>query len=386
VKNINFLNSTKVKFGAGRINELGDTVCEYGTRCMLVTVPIFEAQRQLFEKAKSLLAEKDVLVFHYDKAVPNPTTDTINAGIAEAKKNNVNVVLGIGGGSSMDTAKAIALGARNDGDIWDYRVIEGKSFKNKGLPVVLVPTTSGTGAHVAPAAVLTNNELKYKSAICDPEQFPVVGIVDPELMLTLPPSITAFTGFDNFTHLFEGYININSNEFIETLALDGMRRVIKYLPRAVENRQDIEARSQIAWADTLAGYCINNCGVTLPHGIGMAISGRFPNISHGEALAIIYPPCMSFTWEAAKEKFAQLACIFDPQNAELNVEEAAYNSVQEIIEFLLKTGAYSKLGKYGVTEKDIEILARDTFKLPDYKANPRVPNEEEVYNILIQAL
>ena len=386
MRSFDYLDKTNVIFGAGRFVELPNIVGKYGNICLLVTVPSEGVLEPIFEQAKQMLEENDIKVFHFDEVVPNPTREMINKGIGFAKNCGINVIVGIGGGSSMDTAKAISIGLKNDGDIWDYRVVEGKPIKNDGLPVILTPTTSGTGSHVTQAAVLTNTEERFKSAVCKPDFFPAAAIVDPVLMRSLPQIVRAATGFDAFTHLFEAYINTNGNAYTDLLALDGMSRVIKNLGNAVYGEYDIEVLEQLAWADTLAGYCITNCGTVLPHGIAMAISGNFPRISHGEALAVVYPHFMEFTFPNSEFKFARVAHMFNPGTASLTTGEAAEKSCEEILKLLKHLRLNKKLSDFGLHSSDIEKIAEDTFKLPDYMSNPRIPNKREVYEIMINCL
>jgi alcohol dehydrogenase class IV len=297
MKAFNYFQPTEILFGCGRLSEVGQVVACYGRRYLLVTVPADSASAfaPLFDRVKRYLAESDVAVEHFDGVIPNPTTDCITAGAKMVKESGADVVLGVGGGSSMDTAKAIVVEATHPGTAWDYRWCSDSQPTDKPLPIVAITTTSGTGSEVTQAAVLTNPEEKDKSAIYNSIVYPKVAIVDPELTVTVPRHVTASTGFDIFCHAFESYLHVNASPCTDTLALEAIRLVAKYLVTIVENGSNLEGREALAWANTLAGLYIANAGVTLPYGIGMTIGGCCPQVMHGEALAVTYPEFTRYT-------------------------------------------------------------------------------------------
>ena len=178
-----------------------------------------------------------------------------------------DVVVGLGGGSSMDTAKAIAVEATHEGTCWDY-LFDKAEPTDKTLPVIAVTTTSGTGSHVTQVAVATNTQLRTKSYLCHPLLFPKIAIVDPELVLTAPRQVTAMTGWDAFTHAFEAYVHKNCSPYVALMAREAIGLVAANLPPLLEDLSNLERRTALAWADTLAGLCIANAGVTLPHSVG----------------------------------------------------------------------------------------------------------------------
>jgi len=385
VKTFNYFQPTDIRFGCGRVKEVGDVVAQFGKRCVLVTVPIFDAIEPAVKKVKKSLSDAGVSFVHFDGVVSNPTTETITDGAELARSHNADVVLGLGGGSSMDTAKAIAVEASHRGTSWDYLFFRETQPTDKTLPIIAVTTTSGTGSQVTQVAAITNTKEKRKSAIYNPIVYPRVSIIDPELMLTVPEHITASTGFDVFTHSFEAYIHKNTSPYIELLALESIRLVAKYLPTVVKDGSNIEARSAMSWADTLAGLSIANAGVTLPHGIAMAIGGSCPHIMHGEALAAVYPEFMRFTYSNAIQKFATLARIFDSDFTNATDEVAAEESCSIIDAFLERIGMYLSLEDLKVRQDAIEEIVDHAMELPDYTNNPRVATRDEVFKILKKA-
>ncbi len=174
MKALDYYQPTEIKFGWGRVEEIGEVVSRFGKRCLMVTVPVFDTMAPLFENIKKSLKEANVEVSHFDGVIPNPTTDSVNKGAEIAINNNIDVVLGVGGGSSMDTAKAIAVGATHEGEAWNYRLFSNKKITEKRLNIVVVTTTSGTGSQVTPVSVVTNTVEKCKFALVDPLLYPNV--------------------------------------------------------------------------------------------------------------------------------------------------------------------------------------------------------------------
>lgn len=381
MNSFNYVQPTEIVFGAGRIKEIGKIAKKYGSTCLLVTMPEFEGIAPLYSRVKQYIADEGMKLIHFDGVVPNPTTDIITKGASLAKKHNADVIIGLGGGSSMDAAKAIAVEATHEGTSWDYLFYK-KEPTSKTLPIIAVTTTSGTGSQTTPCSVITNLAHSDKSAIWHHNIFPKVALVDPELMLTLPPDITAITGFDAFSHNFEGYLSNNANPYTEILALAGIKLIVENLPTAVECGSNIEARSAMAWADTLGGITIASAGVTLPHGLGMQVGGHCPHVAHGQALAVIYPEFTRFTCSSAISKFATVARIFNPIYGALPDEKAAELCCEEIDVFLKRIGAWLDFKGLGVSEEDIALIAEDGQVLSDYKNNPRIASIEEMHIML----
>lgn len=382
MKSFDYYAPTEIVFGCGRVEEVGTYAARYGKKALLVTVPEFPAVAGLYAKVKGSLAAAGVACAHFDGVIPNPTTDVVSAGAKLAKEFGAQVVVGLGGGSSMDTAKAIAVEATHPGTAWDYNChTEGPT--DKTLPIIAIGTTAGTGSQTTPCAVITKTSDKDKSAIWHRNIFPRVAIVDPEVTATMPKSVTAQTGFDAFCHNFEAYLSVNTDPLVEAMALDAIRIVAQYLPRALADGGDLEARSQMAWADTLGGLTNSSAGVTLPHGLGMQVGGHCPHVTHGQALAVFYPAFTRYTWPAAVEKFAAVGRIFDPGLKDLDDRAAAEKSCEVIDQFLKDIGLWISFQDLGVTKEDIRQIADCGQVLGDYLNNPRVATIDEMYELLM---
>ena len=382
MRNFNYYQPTRIRFGWGRVNEIGRVVARIGKRCLLVTVKSFPALQPLFEKIKNLCTEAGVELFHFEGVIPNPTIECINLASEMAIKNKIDVVLGVGGGSSIDTAKAVAVGATHEGEAWDYRLGQKRIVNKKLLPIIAVPTIAGTGAEVTNMSVLKNANEKIKSALADWSLCPRVSIVDPELTLTVPPYITASAGFDAFCHSFESYLNINASYYIDLIALESIKLVIKHLPIAVDDGSNRKVREALSLGSTLGGLCIANTGTTLPHGIGMAIGGHTTNIMHGESLAIMYPEINRWTWKHALSKYATVGRLFNPELEDESDKIAAEEACNEIDMFLKKIGMWMDFKDKNVPESDLKAIGDDAIKLRNYTIHPKVATLEEINTLI----
>lgn len=380
----NYYIPTEVVFGCGRVAEVGKLVKRFGDRALLVSGTATSRLHGLYVKVRELLEAEGIAVAHFDGVIPNPTTDVVSAGAKMAVEHGAQMVIGIGGGSSMDTAKAIAVEASHEGTAWDHLYYKDPPTE-KTLPIITIGTTAGTGSQTTTVAVITNTALKDKSAISNRNVFPKIAIVDPELTATMPPAVTAQTGFDAFCHNFESFLSIRASAAVEALALDAIRRVVKYLPRAIADGADMEARTQMAWVDTLGGMTNACAGTTLPHGLGMQIGGHCPHVTHGQALAVLYPAFTRYTRPAAVKKFAAVARVLEPKLVDADDETASVRCCELIDAFLKEIGLWIGFEDLNVSKEEVRQIADCGQVLGDYKRNPRVATIEEMYEILMDS-
>lgn len=382
MNSFNYFAPTEIVFGCGKVESVGDFTKAYGTKALLVTEPEIPALAPVYQKVKQSLEKSGISFSHFDKVIPNPTTDVVTAGADMSKEFGAQVIIGIGGGSSMDTAKAVAVEASHSGTAWDYlHYKDGPT--DKTLPIIAIGTTAGTGSQTTPCSVITKTANKDKSAIWHRNIFPRIAIVDPEATKTMPSHVTAQTGFDAFCHNFEAYISANSNPMVEAMAIEAIRIIAHYLPMSVTDGNNMEARSQMAWADTLGGLTNSSAGVTLPHGLGMQVGGHCPHVTHGQALAVIYPEFMRFTYPSEIQKFAAVGRIFNPDLSCESDEIAAEKSCLAIDDFLKKIGLWIGFKDVNVSEQDIREIADCGQVLGDYKNNPRIASIDEMYELLM---
>ena len=310
----NFFTPTQLIFGSGRLEELKEVAPKYGSKCLLVCRPLEGSLKLTYQRVENLLNSVNVKVVFFDEIIPNPTIEGIEKGVITAVKNQVDFVLGVGGGSVMDSAKLIALLHNPEGVInWGKALISYDhpfnyvASKQHTLPFIAVSTTSGTGSQCTQAAVISDNQKKEKITLFHLDLFPKVAIIDPELMTSVPKGVTAATGFDAFTHAFESYLGGRTSPLTKQMSFQAIELVIENLPKAIKEPNNIEYRTKLAWADTLAGMCLSNGGADLPHPLGEIIGGICPRIAHGETLAMVYPSFLEYKKNIAPDKFKEIA-------------------------------------------------------------------------------
>jgi alcohol dehydrogenase len=316
-----FYLPTKLLYGAGCLSALGSCALP-GRKALLVTSAGQSAKRHGYlGRVKEQLTQAGVRAVLYDQITPNPTKAEVMAGAALCREEGCDFVLGLGGGSSIDAAKAISVMARNPGDYWDYvsgGTGKGKAVPNAPLPVVAVTTTAGTGTEADPWTVTTNEETQEKIGFGYEKTFPVLSVVDPELMVSVPPRLTAYQGFDALFHSTEGYLNRTASPISDLMALEAIRLIGKSLPRAVRDGADLEARGDVALANTLSGMVETLSGCISEHSIAHAMSAYHPKLPHGAALIAISKAYYQklIRLGACRERMAAMARALGKSDAE----------------------------------------------------------------------
>ncbi|NLD46514.1 MAG: iron-containing alcohol dehydrogenase [Clostridiaceae bacterium] len=289
-KTFTFDIPTRALFGPGRLNDLHAEKMP-GKKAMIVVIKGMSPAEMGFlarTEEQLHLAGAETIVF--DKIEANPTKSAVEEGAALARQNKCDFIVALGGGSSMDAAKAIALLSANEGDLWDYAGAgtgKSKVAENDPLPIIAIATTSGTGSETDGGAVITKVETNEKMGIVDYRMFPVIAIVDPELTYSVPPRLTAFQGFDALFHSAEGYISKVSNLISDMYAIAAIENAGRYLARAVKNGNDTEAREKVAFASYISGVEMVLGGVSGMHALEHALSGYYPKIPHGAGLIML---------------------------------------------------------------------------------------------------
>ena len=362
MENFNFYQPTRVHFGAGRLNEVGAVVGKYGKKCMLVTTTNEEAVlRPLYDRVKGLMAGAGIEVVHFDKVVPNPTIVGIEEAIGIVHAENIQVVLAVGGGSSIDTAKSICLfhgaGKVDWGEVFSSYTdpfAEYESPSPVNLPLIAVPTTAGTGSELTQAMVISDQEHNDKECIFHDNAFAKEAIIDPELMRTLPPRMTAITGFDAFTHAFESYLRDCASPYTKMIGLRAMGLIIDTLPRLVNDTGNMELRERMAQAAMFSGISLGNAAACLPHPISEIVGGVAPRLAHGQCLATLYPQFLRWQSTQSVEKCADVARLFDPALAAADDAAAAARLSELMVDFLQRVGLYKSFEELGLTEDELK--------------------------------
>jgi len=366
-----------ILFGRGRIKEVGIEVAKYGKKALIVTGRSSTKKSGLLDKAVNLLKEAQIKYEIFDKVEQNPLTTTVYEGIDVIKETGCDVVLGIGGGSIMDAAKSIAFSAKNSGDISQY--IFGIKQGTEAFPIVLVPTTCGTGSEGNCFSVLTNPETKDKKSLRTNSIIAKVSIIDPELMTTMPKNILASVGFDALAHNMEAYISKIGQPLTDMKAFYGIKLLAENLTKVYNDPTDLEAWENISLASTLGGMVIGVAGVTAPHGMEHPASGLH-DIVHGKGLAALTPIIVEKSWSSAKEKYSDISKLLGGTGAK--------DCAEAIIEFLKKIDLKVSLGELGIVEKDVEWMAENCMKVskPSIINHPREFSLEEIKEIYYKSL
>ena len=370
---------TKILFGAGKLNQLAEEVLPGKKALIVISSGTSMKKFGYLERLENLLKQQNTESVVYDKILPNPIKEHVMEGAAIAKENDCDFVIGLGGGSSIDAAKAIAVMAVNPGDYWDYIGSgsgKGEPLQNGALPIVAITTTAGTGTEADPWTVITNGDEKI--GFGDPTcTFPVLSVVDPELMTSVPPQFTAFQGFDALFHSVEGYIANIATPMSDLYALESIRLIAEYLPRAVADGIDIEARAQVALANTLAGMVESTSCCISEHSLEHAMSGRHPELPHGAGLIILSEAYFTHFADACKERYAKMAAAM-----------GGTDFVEELVKLQKACGVnVLKMSNYGITEDELPAIAanaRDTMGFL-FDLDPAPLSEDDTLAILEKA-
>ena len=288
--NFNFFNPTRIVFGSGKLQTLAEQTLPGKKAMLLISCGKSTKVNGSLDTVKAQLDKAGIAYAVFDKIMENPVKEVIMEGAAFARENGCDFILALGGGAVLDSSKAISAMATNEGDLWDYvsgGTGKGKPLANKGLPIVTVPTSSGTGSEINCWGVISNLETHEKIGFGAECLDPVLSIVDPELMRTVPPKYTAFQGFDALFHNTEVMMSNGVNVLSEAIALSAIENIAKYLPRAVKDGNDLEAREHIAYGSTVAGITMQLTSTTAQHSMEHAMSAYHHNLPHGAGLIMI---------------------------------------------------------------------------------------------------
>ena len=353
----------EMHFGAGEFAKVGEYAACLGRRAF-VTMDKTLAELGLGETLLRILKESDVETVVYDNVKSNPDCRSADEAATSLNEEGCDFVIGLGGGSPMDFAKAVAVAATHDGPIWDYVNYSGSTFippTARTLPILEIATTAGTGSKVTPGAVIVNPDSHIKAAISSPYTYAKVAVVDPELMVSMPPNLTASTGVDALAHALESYINVvRRTPFSDLTALAAIKLVGQALPAAVKDGTDIQARAKMAWASTLAGITISQANTTVVHAMSQPVSGRF-DVPHGKAVAALLSTVIKHTWRSDVDRFALIAEAMGVLPSVEPIESRAEQGVKRIESLLRDVGMDVRLAELGVTNSDLAQLTDDTL-------------------------
>lgn len=372
--------------GEGSHTRTLEAVRASAMRRVLVVTDAFLHTLDLTQKILADLRGAGLEVSVFDAIGREPTTEEVDGALALLRECRADGVLAIGGGSPMDTAKAAAAMATNPGGIVEYMGAD--KFKNPRLPLIAVPTTAGTGSEVTRSSIITDPETTTKMLIIDWKLIPDAAIVDPLFTLSLPPKVTADSGVDALTHAIEAYVSVRRNPTSDLMALDAVRQIATYLPRAFENPDDREARNAMMLAAHHAGIAFCNSSVALVHAMSRPIGANF-HIAHGASNAMLLSVVTAFSAPAMPDRYKRIAEAFGLDVAGKSDEAAAQQFVEAVAEFCRRLRIPS-LTEAGIPAEAVMAaapkMANDAIASGSVAMNPRQATEEEIVELYRRAL
>ena len=379
-----FRTTPRIVMGPGAIGQLGDEIRKMKAKKVLLVTDKGIVEAGLIKPALESLEKSEINHAVFDGVEPDPRYEIAADCVSMIRHEKVDLVIGFGGGSAIDIAKSAAIMATNEAPIAEYFGID--LIPKPGLPTVMVPTTAGTGSEVTPIAILSDEGEKLKKGIVSPYLFPSVAILDPELTLGLPPNITASTGMDALIHAIEAYTSVNATDMTDILAFRAMELVYHNIRTAYANGNNLPARSSMMEGSLLAGMAFANAGVTAVHAFAYPIGAEF-HIPHGVANTLMLPHVMRFNLLGNLSKFADISEAFDLSIEGMDELQTAEMFVEAIERLAKDLRVPKNLSEFGISEKDVPVLAEGVMKVTRLLANnPRVINLEDAVEIYKAAL
>lgn len=373
----------KIMIGLGATGKLGVEVKRLGGKKALIVTDKGVMAAGLIKSVTDVLEANDIAYVIYNDVQPDPPTRLVDQGTAFLKTEKCDCVIGLGGGSSLDTAKGIALMATNGGKTVDYLGLE--LVPNKGLPMILMPTTAGTGSEVTRIVVITDESQGIKKSINSVYALPDVALVDPQLTIGLPAHLTAETGIDAMTHAVESLVSADATMFSDIMAEKAIGMLAQYLPMAYAKGSKVQARYYTAFGSTLAGMAFMSSFVGAVHGLAHAFGATY-HVPHGRACAVMLPHVMRYNIPAAAEKYARVAGLLGEDTRGMSTQAAAESSVRAMQKFIAALDIPQRLRDYDVPENGIDKLVEASRSEGRFFiANARDVNENNVRELYEQA-
>ena len=370
-----------VEFGAGCVNKLGKYLGA-ARRALLVTGRHAMKAAGVTDRVCGILAEAGVEARVFDGITSDPNYDEIIAAAEMARLFGAEIIVGCGGGSALDAAKAVAAAVTHPGPIMEYVINGPRQITAATLPVLAISATSGTGSHIGRVAVLSDRSRGLKRALISDYLYPRAAFCDSEILRTIPPEVTAATGWDAFAQAFEGYLSRADNPIGKLAAQEALRVIYRALPQAIRHGDDLDLRSQMAWGDTLAGISLATVSVITPHSLSMVLGGRY-GVTHGLGIASVTPACLEHSGPAALGKLATVARLLGCSEP-LSDDALADWAIHAIERFIIEIGVGRPVTAYGVPEADFASIAQETrtaFAMR-VEADPAPPTVADLERIL----
>jgi alcohol dehydrogenase class IV len=385
IKNFEFRTPQRILYGLGCYKKIAELIKEMNAENILLVTGKKVIEMNYMKEIINSIKNMNINIEIFNEIPKEPEMNFVYNGLKIYEENDCELILAIGGGSIIDTAKGIALLATNGGSLKDYEGLE--KIPKPQAPLIAVPTTAGTGSEVTKFTVITDTERKRKMLIGSVNIIPKIAIVDPLLTISMSQDITMSTGMDALTHAIEAYISIKAQPITDLLAIEAIKLISKYLRRAWANGEDIEARDKVMLGSLLAGLAFSNSSVALVHGMARPLGAYF-NIPHGLSNAILLPHVMEFTYISNPEKFMNIALFMNEKIERLSLIEAAKLSV-EAVKKICKDIKVPSLKDIGIKEEELnkiaQKMAEEAIASGSPANNPRKASIEEIIEIYKKA-
>lgn len=373
-----FAVKTKIIYGIGATSQVGIIATELGAKKAIIITDSGIKKVGLVEKIQSYLNEQGISSEMFEDVEISSSVETVDKGAKIIKQEKFDLIVGIGGGSSIDTAKAIAVVVTNGGKCVDYAGVN--KVKQTPIAVIAIPTTAGTSAEITDVAVIADRSNNARIGIRSPYVVPLVAILDPSFTITMPSHITASTGMDALSHAIESYTNTATHTPTEVLALEAIRKIGKHICHAVANGNNLKARENMLMGSLLAGLSFLNTRLGLLHAVTGPFCGYY-EIPHGVANSVLLPYVMEYNLKGNLDKFASIASALGVSTAGLSRREAAQCAVNVIRQLLTDIGLPTSFKNMGLDEKLIPEISSKAMKSGNIRINPRTPKVEDIIDI-----
>ena len=377
------LNETSY-FGKGAREELAGEIKKRGFKKVFLVSDKSLVEAGITKKVEEVLESARIPYELYDEIKPNPTIKNVTDGVEACKKSGADIIVAVGGGSSIDTSKGISIVMTNP-DRADIKSLNGLSNTvNRGMPIIALPTTAGTAAEVTINYVITDEEAEIKMVCVDPNDIPILAIIDSELMASMPKGLAAATGMDALTHALEGYITLAHNEMSDMFHIKAIKMIFKYLASAV-NEKEPEAVEKMGMAQYIAGMGFSNVGLGICHSMAHQL-GAVYDTPHGIANAMLLPLVLEYNGEVCVERYREILEELGYPASKYTKEEVIKTLVNKVKDLSEEVGITTTIKDYGAKEEDFEMLAEKAMQDPCKPGNPRETSKEEFIELFRKAM
>lgn len=380
---LDFQMCNRLVFGSGTLQRLPELVHSLGCRTAHVVTDAGLVSAGVCARLEAQLREGDIAFTVYDGVKPDPSIEVAEECTRHVRQSGGGCVIGLGGGSPIDIAKVAAVLASGDGAVAD--IVGVNCIPRRGLPVIAVPTTAGTGSETTPIAVLSDTQAQLKKGIVSPYLYPSVALVDPELAIGLPSRVTAYTGMDALTHAIEAYTNRHAHPFVDTFALEAVRLISGCLRRAVRQGDDIDARTKMALGSLYGGMCLGPVNTAAVHALAYPLGGMF-GVPHGVANSLLLPYVMAFNIPGSEPAYARIAGAMGVVADTMSNGDAARAGVAEVKKLAADTGIVTRMRDLDIGHDSIPLMAERAMQVTRLLGNnPRDVTLDDVKAIYEEA-